>query len=136
MKQRPNAPWALEGSYRALQKLSSKRGPAPKYIHPPEPKMTVEDVIEKVHDTAANTFGIEIVCAMIHPENYHELLNEMHATRYQMPPEFSYFSENPGLPSTGPSSMYKVMGVMTGVGMVEVRSDMSINKGSILVVTK
>jgi hypothetical protein len=135
MKQRYNAPWAY-GGYRALQKLTSERGPAPKYVPPPEPKMQVEDVIEEVHHVAANTGRTDIVCVLVHPEDYHELLSGMNSMRYQIPPDRPFFSENPGLPPTGPSSMFQVMAITTGVGQVDIRMDSHINKGSIVVVTK
>lgn len=137
MKQKFNAPWA-SGPYRALQKLSSKRGPAPRYAPPPEPEMDVGEVIEAVHDYYSKHIPRKIVCVLLHPENYNQVLraHEQDFYRCRIPPAPSeIFSENPGLPDpwhTLPSTRKHML--YTGAGPVEIRLDPHIQKGHVAVV--
>jgi hypothetical protein len=98
--------------------------------------MKVEEIIEKVHDAVDKSGKTSVVCVLVHPEDYHDLLQGMDYMRYRLPPEPPIFSENGGLPPAGPSSIFEGIAVMTGVGKVEIRENVHINKGSIVVVTK
>jgi hypothetical protein len=139
---RKQAEWDFgEGPYRTLGKQPKGKPLSLRpwnVQYPPEPlSLSVEHVIEEVHKTVARTGYTKVHVVLLHPRDYHELLDHMSSHYYHQMPDYSSsetFKEGQ-IPSANLQlPTLRKMTLQTGIGPVEVKMDIKVQPGTVMVV--
>lgn len=158
MKKRPHAPWDFSDPYRQAAEPSAPVVPGqPPPARPDEhewlrvhngqtavylpvwktPLVTVDDIIVEVHNVYERTGNRKIHAVLVHPRDYVELVNHMSKREYHRMPEYSgaeMFTEGQIAPPTVTYPRMHKMQINTGIGPVDVREDLKVKEGTVLVV--